>query len=169
MDTYPNHRLEKAFKVGVECTLRGWHREAVAAFRRAVGIHPGFAEAHWGLGTALGEMDRHEEAASSFEKAIDLNPGLAEAHYNLSIALNRLGRAREANEVDHKATYLRPEIGDRVCAVSAGSPLDLIMLSAELEIDGMAAYRCLEGKSLYHRSIQGGPWPRRGTIADFTA
>lgn len=169
MDTYPNHRLEKAFKVGVECTLRGWHREAVVAFRKAVGIHPGFAEAHFGLGAALGEMDRHEEAASSFEQAINLKPGLAEAHYNLSIALSRLGRAQEANEAFHKATYLRPDVGDRACPDSAGSPLDLILLSAEMKIDGMAACRCLEGKNLYHRSIQGGLWPRRGTIADFTA
>jgi len=160
--------IEKAFKVGVECALRGWYREAVTAFRRAVDIHPGFAEAHWGMGAALGEMDRHEEAASSFVQAIELDPELVEAHYNLGIAMNRLGRAREANEAFHKAISLRPEPGgDTASTNSASIPLDLIMMSDELEIDGMVACRCLAGKRIYNRSVvQGGHWPRRGTITD---
>jgi serine/threonine-protein kinase len=48
--------------------------EAEAAFRRAIELHPGYANAHMWHGNFLSVMGRAEEAIATFERALALDP-----------------------------------------------------------------------------------------------
>ena len=88
------------------------HEEAVACYRKALAIDPGFAEALCNLAGTLNELRRHEEAVASCERAIALRPDIAEAHNNLGSALNALTRHAQALASCEKALALRPDFAE---------------------------------------------------------
>jgi tetratricopeptide (TPR) repeat protein len=73
---------------------RGAAGEAVAAFRRALELVPGHAEAGFNLGAALAEAGRSGEAEAAFRRLIAGKPDVARAHAALARALDahRIGR-----------------------------------------------------------------------------
>lgn len=81
---------------------------AIAGFKKALQIRPGFAPAHNNLGVALKDQGRLQEAVASFSKAVELKPDFAEAHNNLGIALKDMGRFKEAVASFSKALQIRP-------------------------------------------------------------
>lgn len=83
--------------------------EALACYRRAVTLDPGFAEAYNGLGVALNEQGQWTEAVASYRRALELRPDYAEAHNNLGIAWDRLGDPEAAIASYRRALELRPE------------------------------------------------------------
>jgi tetratricopeptide (TPR) repeat protein len=84
---------------------RGRFDEAAAAYREAIRIDPGFAEAYNNLGSVLGRQGRAEEAVVEIRKALEISPGLAAAHINLGIVLAMRGKTEEA--AGHFAEALR--------------------------------------------------------------
>ncbi|MCL2924719.1 MAG: tetratricopeptide repeat protein, partial [Trichodesmium sp. MAG_R04] len=69
---------------------------AVAAYNRAIVQNPNFAEDHYNLGQALGQLHRWEEAIVGYQKAISLGFAGAEVRCHLGYALGQLGRWKEA-------------------------------------------------------------------------
>ena len=65
-------------------------------FHRALRLKPSLAEAHLGLGLALGQSAELEAAAAEFRAAIRLRPSYAEAHKRLGVTLRRLGDPKAA-------------------------------------------------------------------------
>ncbi|WP_322027020.1 tetratricopeptide repeat protein [Burkholderia sp. BCC1977] len=65
--------------------------DAIAHYRRAVGLRPDYPEAHNNLGNALRDAREPAAAMHSCTRAIELRPGYAEAHNNLGNALLDLG------------------------------------------------------------------------------
>jgi tetratricopeptide (TPR) repeat protein len=59
------------------------YADAEAAYREAIRLDPGNADAHNDLGYMLGIVNRYPEAEVALREAIRLNPGHAEAHGNL--------------------------------------------------------------------------------------
>jgi protein O-GlcNAc transferase len=81
---------------GVLLNQGGKSAEAIAAFRRAIGLAGDFPEAHFNLGEALAAAGKYEEALGAYGEAIHQKPDFSEAHNNLGIAFFMRGRLREA-------------------------------------------------------------------------
>jgi tetratricopeptide (TPR) repeat protein len=70
--------------------------EAMAAYRQALELEPGLADAHLNLGRLLHERDRTPEAERHYRLALAARPDDATAAYNLGVALQDLGRLKDA-------------------------------------------------------------------------
>jgi arylsulfatase A-like enzyme len=65
----------------------GKRDEAIAAFRKVLGVQPNVYLAHYGLGEALVEQRKYQDAMGHLHKAIELRPDSAWAHYEMGLAL----------------------------------------------------------------------------------
>jgi tetratricopeptide (TPR) repeat protein len=70
--------------------------DAMAAYRRALELDAGLADAHLNLGRLFHERGEAAEAERHYRLALAAAPGDATAAYNLGVALQDLGRWREA-------------------------------------------------------------------------
>jgi predicted TPR repeat methyltransferase len=86
--------------------------EAIAAFRQAIGINPGFALAHNNLGNALRTAGDIDVGLDAFRQAISIAPDFALAHYNLGDLLHAQGRQDEAIAAMKCALALEPDFAD---------------------------------------------------------
>jgi tetratricopeptide (TPR) repeat protein len=77
------------YNLGLALGKAGKLDEAIAHFRRAVQIKPGFAEAHNFFGTALLQAGRGQEAIEQYRQALRIKPDYVEAQVNLDRALSR--------------------------------------------------------------------------------
>jgi predicted TPR repeat methyltransferase len=82
---------------------------AIASYRRAITLKPGFASAHNNLGIALQRQGKLEDAAASYQKAISIKPGYADAHKNLGSVFQGQGQMDKAMECYRKAISLDPK------------------------------------------------------------
>ena len=78
--------------------------------RRAIGLRPGYAEAHVNLGNALRAEGKLDEALASYRHALALARG--PAHYNVANLLTELGKADEAVSRYRRAIELKPDYAD---------------------------------------------------------
>ncbi len=76
-------------------TAKDWPT-AVAAFRRAVELKPGYAEAWNGLGYALRNQGKYQESLKAYDEALRLKPEFPEALEYLGEAYVKLGRLGDA-------------------------------------------------------------------------
>ena len=93
--------------------------EAIRAYREAVRLDPGHADAHVNLGRLLHERGAVAAAARHYRQAAALRPGDATAAYDLGVALQDLGRLEEAAEVYGTAIELEPGHADTYFNLSA--------------------------------------------------
>ena len=98
--------------LGFAAASSGDMETAIAHFRKALELRPGYYEAHANVGTALLRLDRTREAISEFEKALDLRPDLPDVHYNLGTALAQTGQVREAIPHFRKAIEINPHFAN---------------------------------------------------------
>ncbi len=70
--------------------------EAMAAYRRALKLEPGLADAHVNLGRLLHERGETAEAERHYRLALAARPEDATSAFNLGVALQDLGRLRDA-------------------------------------------------------------------------
>ena len=104
-------------------TAAGWYargcfleedspEEALAAYRRALELDPGLADAHLNLGRLLHEQGSTLEAEHCYRQALTARPGDATAAYNLGVALQDLGRLEAAAEAYENALELDRTLAD---------------------------------------------------------
>lgn len=84
----------------------GNFQAAVNAFATALNLDPENAEAHFGLGLALGEMGDYANAMSSIDRAISLKPDEGRYYYGRGWILLLSGRSEEARPELMKAADL---------------------------------------------------------------
>ncbi len=84
--------------------------EAIAHYREALRIKPGYEEAHDDLGTALLRQGRLGEAIEQYHQSLALEPSNAKAHNNLGDALAREGRTKEAMTEYVQALAINPDL-----------------------------------------------------------
>ncbi|MDN7852700.1 O-linked N-acetylglucosamine transferase family protein [Burkholderia seminalis] len=82
--------------------------DAIGAYRRAIALAPGYAEAHSNLGNALHEAGDADAAMLSCAQALALRPDFAPAYNNLGNALRDKGEADAAARAYEKALALDP-------------------------------------------------------------
>lgn len=67
------------------------YKEAVAAYERAIGFDPDFADAHCNLGAVLYNQGRRGAARQCFERCLELESGHVESLFNLANLLEEEG------------------------------------------------------------------------------
>ena len=82
--------------------------DAVRRYEEAIRLQPGYGDAHYNLGVALGKLGRPAEAMRQFAEAVRLTPDSVEARNNLGDSLMREGRTREAKAQFEAAVSLDP-------------------------------------------------------------
>jgi len=86
--------------------------QAAEAFRRAVELDAGLADAHINLGVLLHERSDLEGAELCYRLALRADPESATAAYNLGVVLEDLGKPEEATEVYRRAIECDPLLAD---------------------------------------------------------
>jgi tetratricopeptide (TPR) repeat protein len=84
------------------------YAEAIAAYRQALALDPGYADAQNGLGVIYAEQGHHDEAVKAFQAAIAASPRAAYLHNNLGYVLLLQGSNEKAVEVLEEARRLEP-------------------------------------------------------------
>jgi tetratricopeptide (TPR) repeat protein len=88
---------------------RGAWPEALAAYDRALELHPGYAHALCNRGAVLAALQRYEEALASYDRAISLEPGDDLAHYNRGLVLQQRRDLHGALAAYDRAIALNPQ------------------------------------------------------------
>ena len=106
-------RLEAIDWYELGCGLQAQAPEQAAeAFRRAVELDAGLADAHINLGVLLHERSDLEGAELCYRLALRADPASATAAYNLGVVLEDLGKPDEATEVYRQAIENDPLLAD---------------------------------------------------------
>ena len=87
-------------------------RAAEAAYRRALELRPGFADAYANLGALLCEQQRWGDAIALLDEGIGLCPDVALLHFNRGIALEELESNDEALASYLSCLRLEPGFAD---------------------------------------------------------
>jgi len=98
----------RIYNEGVEWQQRGNTTQAEAAYRRALSIHPDFAEAHNNLGNLLKEQGKWKAAEKSYRRALQLLPDNAVLLANIGEALHRQNKMQAALEALETSLRLDP-------------------------------------------------------------
>ncbi|MBS4048802.1 MAG: tetratricopeptide repeat protein [Alphaproteobacteria bacterium] len=91
----PNHP-EAWFRLGQIHNTRGDIKQAIAAFKRTVGILPQAPEGHVHLGNAYLRHGRLSQALQAYRDGLKHHPGYALLHFNHGIALKQSGDVEAA-------------------------------------------------------------------------
>lgn len=84
---------------------------AAGAYRRAIHVDPGFAEAYKALGDLLARSPRrlYEQAAEAYGKAVEADPDYADAYVGLGDALSATGKFDEAVREYRRGLAIDPQ------------------------------------------------------------
>jgi len=99
-------RAVRHFDVGDELRALGRLDEAEAAYRRAIALEPGFAQAHAGLGHCARCRGDRLAALARFSAAAEAAPEQAVRHLDVGDDLRELGRLEEAETAYERAVAL---------------------------------------------------------------
>ena len=97
------------YNLGTLYVKAGRPAEAEAAFGRALGLKPGYAEASNSLGALLAQKGDVDGAVARFRVALDATPDFPDALNNLGYALYQRGEDQRAYELYRRALELQPE------------------------------------------------------------
>ena len=98
----------RIYNEGVEWQQRGNTTQAEAAYRKALSIHPDFAEAHNNLGNLLKEQGKWKAAEKSYRRALQLLPDNAVLLANIGEALRQQNKMQAALEALETSLRLDP-------------------------------------------------------------
>jgi tetratricopeptide (TPR) repeat protein/tRNA A-37 threonylcarbamoyl transferase component Bud32 len=107
-------KVKEYIEAGERLLNQGRHADAEAAYREAVRLNPGDADAHEGLGGVLWDVKRYPEAETAYREAIRLDAGHVEAHNGLGLVLRDLRRYPEAEAAFREAIRLNSDDADLI-------------------------------------------------------
>ncbi|MDY7005635.1 MAG: tetratricopeptide repeat protein [Cyanobacteriota bacterium] len=88
--------VQTNFKTANQLLRSGKLDDAVAAYREAIALNPGFSYGHHNLGEALVKVGRIDEAIAAFRQAVAINPQASWSLYKLGVLLQGEGQFQEA-------------------------------------------------------------------------
>jgi|WetSurMetagenome_2_1015567.scaffolds.fasta_scaffold99501_1 protein O-mannosyl-transferase len=100
------------YNLGVDRANRKQIDAAIAQYRKALGIKPGYVQALNNLGIVLNESGQVDEAITHFQKALEILPDNAKAHYNLAITMANRGQIDAAIAHYRKALKTKPDYAE---------------------------------------------------------
>jgi predicted O-linked N-acetylglucosamine transferase (SPINDLY family) len=89
----------------------GQFEEAIASYRRAIELRPGFVEAMNNMGIAYSDLRQFPEAIEAYRGALSVRTDVAEIWNNLGDACHSLGDRAAAMENYRRAVAIKPEYG----------------------------------------------------------
>ncbi|HJZ80112.1 MAG TPA: tetratricopeptide repeat protein [Pyrinomonadaceae bacterium] len=98
----------KEFEKANHAVQNGLADEAIAHFRKAIEIYPGFVMARNDLGVQLFARGQLEEAAEELQRAVKLDAKAFNPALNLGMVLVHLHRFAEADEILNRARAIQP-------------------------------------------------------------
>jgi superkiller protein 3 len=104
-----NHSAADMYQFGVEFMDREDWASATQCFRAALQLDPSLAQAHAGLGAALGNQGLWSLAVEAHSRALELDRENVDTIYNLGVAYGELGRPVEAAEYFRRVLNARPD------------------------------------------------------------
>ena len=104
----PERKVDLHTKAGLLHTALGQYETAIDRFEQALTIRSSSAEALWGRGEALSQIERHQEALISYTQALETDAGYAEAFYGRGNVLSAMGKYQDAIADYTQALVLRP-------------------------------------------------------------
>ena len=116
---------------------------AEAAYRAALALEPGHADASLNLGALLWEGKRLDEAVRLYDKALRRHPNEALLHFNRALALEDQGRLMEALHSYNTSLGLAPDLAD---AHYNAARLHEQLGDAKKAVRHLSAYRRLQGR-----------------------
>jgi len=125
--------------LGVVLDRQGRTEEAIAHYREALRIKPGYPELLNNLAVALAGQGKTEEAIAYCQKALRINSKDARAHQNLALVFSKEGRFEEATA--HCLAMLRINSNDAGAHNNLGVILDAEQKKAEAEQEFREALR----------------------------
>lgn len=137
------------------------YAEAETELRRAIGIRPGFPEAHLNLAGVLQSTGRFNEAEATLRRALKLKPSYVDARISLAMSCVLLGRIPEARDNYEKALRAVPR-----------DPRAIVGLGKVASIEG----RFADAEAAFRQALEIDPrapfawsalvWLRKMTLAD---
>ena len=122
------------------CELESVSPEAAReAYRRALVLDPGMADAHVNLGRQLHMEGERGRAEPHYREAARLDPGDPTPHFNLGVLLEEVGRRDEAVHAYRQAILRDPDFADAHC--NLGLLLESLGRSQEAVRHLMAAHQ----------------------------
>lgn len=97
------------FQEGVRMHQANRLKDAIASYRKAVALAPGFYDAWYNLGVAAALTGDNATALDAYEQALALKPAEVNARFNLALALNAAGYPLDA--MDELETVLNASPG----------------------------------------------------------
>ena len=97
------------FKRGQELESHGNLPDAMAQYRKAVGLNPGYAESWHAMGIVYGKTNQYSDAIQCFNKAIGVRGNYFEAITNRGIVYASTGRTDEALKDFSEAIRINPD------------------------------------------------------------
>ncbi|NEO57298.1 MAG: tetratricopeptide repeat protein, partial [Okeania sp. SIO3B5] len=88
--------VQTNFKTANQLLREGKLDDAVAAYREAIALNPGFSHGHHNLGEALVKVGQIDEAIAAFRQAVAINPQASWSLYKLGVLLQGEGQFQEA-------------------------------------------------------------------------
>ena len=95
--------------LGITLSAQGKQAEAIAHYREAIRIDPGYELARYNLGVVLDAQGNQAEAIAQYLAAIKINPYNFGAHLNLAVALGEQGKVEGAITLYREALRINPE------------------------------------------------------------
>jgi hypothetical protein len=95
--------------LGVMRINAGRVQEAEGYLRRAVGLAPDFADAHYNLGLCLMKEGKSAEAIAMFRRVLEISPTSRDARIYLAIVLHNTGSTQEALAHLHYVLNMNPK------------------------------------------------------------
>ncbi len=84
--------------------------QAIAEYREAVRLRPGYGLAYTGLGDVyFVDLKQYGQSVPAYEQSISISPNNARVRYNLGWCYNDLSRFAESSEQLREAVRLKPE------------------------------------------------------------
>lgn len=103
----PNH-ADAHHLLGLICSQRGDHTEAVRHIRRAIAVDGNNPIFHNNLGEVWRRQDKLDKAIRNYRQALAIAPNFAQAYYNLANVLKMQGHLEEAIHHYQQAVQLQP-------------------------------------------------------------
>lgn len=101
-------KARKEMDKAIQASRRNDHKKAIAHLRKAIKIHPGFAEAYNNLGAQYSKLGKGKDAVEALGKSIQLKPA-AQTYLNLGFVYLQQGLYAESLKPLQESHRLDPE------------------------------------------------------------